>query len=348
MVSKRLPALVGLVALFGVAVGVPVGTGGASRSVSISWVGDIAMVASSDGGAGFFSPAIRQKLRGDVVIGNLEGTLTVGGSSKCGSSSTNCFAFHAPPSYARLLRRAGFTLMNVANNHAYDYGAEGQRETLAALRSSGLRWTGRPGQITIVRVRGIRVAVIGFAPYNWAQSLTDLLAAQRIVRRAKREADLVVVLMHAGAEGASRQHVKPGTEWFLGENRGDAEGFAHLVVDSGADLVVGSGPHVLRGMEWYHGRLIAYSLGNFLGDGTLSIGGVLGASGILDVTLGATGAYLRGDLTPVRLVSPGVPAIDRAEAAYGIVRTLSREDFGRNAMRVTVTGQLLPPAWRTG
>jgi hypothetical protein len=238
--------------------------------------------------------------------------------------------------------------MNVANNHAYDYGPEGQRETLAALRSSGLRWAGQPGQIATVRVHGIRVAAIGFAPYSWAQSLTDLPAAQRIVRRAKQQADLVVVLVHAGAEGASRQHVKPGTEWFLGENRGDVERFAHLVVDAGADLVVGSGPHVLRGMEWYHGRLIAYSLGNFLGDGTLGIGGVLGESGILHVALGANGAYVHGDLTPVRLVSPGVPALDPAEAARGSVRTLSREDFGQNAMRVTVTGQLLPPAWRTG
>jgi hypothetical protein len=101
-------------------------------------------------------------------------------------------------------------------------------------------------------------------------------------------------------------------------------------------------------MEWYHGRLIAYSLGNFLGDGTLGIGGVLGESGILHVALGANGAYVHGDLTPVRLVSPGVPALDPAEAARGSVRTLSREDFGQNAMRVTVTGQLLPPAWRTG
>jgi poly-gamma-glutamate capsule biosynthesis protein CapA/YwtB (metallophosphatase superfamily) len=324
------------------------GSAGATRSVSIAWVGDIAMVGSSDGGAGFFSSSIRRELRGDAVIGNLEGTLTTVGSSKCGIGSSNCFSFHAPPSYARLLRQAGFTLMNVANNHAYDYGPEGQRQTLAALRSVHLRWTGQPGQITVVTVHGVKVAVIGFAPYSWAQSLTDLDAAQRIVKRAKREASVVVVVMHAGAEGSDKQHVRPGTEWFLGENRGDPESFAHIVIDAGADLVLGSGPHVLRGMEWYHGRLVAYSLGNFLGDGTLSIGGVLGSSGILHVTLGADGGWLHGDLTPVRLVSPGVPALDPAEAAHGIVRTLSRDDFGQDAMRVTTKGVLLPPAWRTG
>src|SRR5262249_26817680 len=317
-------------------------------AVSIAWVGDIAMVASSDGGASFFSSSIRRELRGGVVVGNLEGTLTDGGASKCGPSSTNCYAFRAPPSYARLLRRAGFTLMNVANNHAYDYGAEGQRETLAALGSMRLRYTGRPGQITVVKTKGVRVGFVGFAPYPWAQSLTDIPAARRMVQRARREADLVVVLIHAGGEGSEHQHGGVGTDWFLGENRGDPRDFAHAVVDAGADLVLGSGPHVLRGMEWYHGRLVAYSLGNFLGDGTLSIGGVLGASGILHVTLGASGGWTRGDLTPVRLVSPGVPEVDPAEEAHGIVRNLSRQDFGRNAMRVTETGRLLPPAWRTG
>jgi Bacterial capsule synthesis protein PGA_cap len=344
---KRVPVIVLIMATLVPAVLVG-GAGAAQRSVSITWVGDIAMVPSSDGGAGFFSSAIRQQLRGNIVIGNLEGTLATGGSSKCGPSSTDCFAFRAPPSYAGLLRRAGFTLMNVANNHALAYGAEGQRETLAALRSAGLTYSGLPCQVATVRTAGVRVAVIGFAPYRWAQSLTDLLGAERIVQRAKKQADLVVVVMHAGAEGSERQHVRPGTEWFLGENRGDPEGFAHAVVDAGADLVVGSGPHVLRGMEWHRGRLIAYSLGNFLGDGTLGIVGVLGASGILHVTLGAGGGWLRGDLTPVRLVSPGIPTLDPAEAAHGIVRTLSREDFGRSAMRVTPVGVLLPPAWRTG
>jgi len=80
--------------------------------------------------------------------------------------------------------------------------------------------------------------VIGFAPYPWAQSLTNLQAAAQIVRRANREADLVAVVMHAGAEGSDRQHVRRGTEWFLGENRGDAESFGHVVVDAGADLVL--------------------------------------------------------------------------------------------------------------
>jgi hypothetical protein len=318
------------------------------HSVSITWAGDIAMTSSGDNGAGFFSAAIRRWLKGDIVVGNLEGTLATGGASKCSAESTSCYAFRAPPSYARVLRQAGFTLMNVANNHAYDFGATGASETLAALRSAHLRWTGRPGEITVVDARGTRVALIGFAPYPWAQSLTDIAGAKAIVRRAAATADVVVVLIHAGAEGADRQHVTPGTEEFLGENRGDPVAFGHAVIDAGADLVLGSGPHVLRGMEWYHGRLIAYSLGNFLGNGTLSIGGVLGLSGVLHVQLRRDGGWIDGRLDPVRLVSPGVPEPDPAESADGVVRDLSREDFGRNAMRVTHAGSLLPPAWRSG
>ena len=331
-----------------------VATSGAARaetkspsSVSITAVGDIAMAPSTDGGGGFF-PRMRSALTGDVVLGNLEGTLATGGTSKCSPSSTNCFAFRAPPAYASLLRRAGFTIMNLANNHALDYGPTGQSQTVAALDRVGLRHTGRPGEIAYVRVGNTRIALLGFAPYAWAQSLLDIPAAVRLVRRAAAKADIVLVTMHAGAEGAAHEHVRPGTETFLGENRGNAIAFSHAVVKAGADVVVGSGPHVLRGMEWYRGRLIAYSLGNFLGNGTLALSGPDGVSTVLRVTLRRNGSWAGGSVVPVRLVSPGVPAPDPLGAALDEVRSLSKQDFGRNAVRVTRSGTLQPPAWRTG
>ena len=136
---------------------------GATSTVEISSVGDIAMAPSSDGGAGFFSH-VQSALTGDVVLGNLEGTLASGGASKCSASSRNCYAFRAPPSYAGVLRRAGFTIMNLANNHALDYGPTGQAQTIRALDRARLRHTGRPGEITYVRIGSARVAVLGFAP----------------------------------------------------------------------------------------------------------------------------------------------------------------------------------------
>ncbi len=136
-----------------------------------------------DGGRSFFSD-VQTDLAGDVVLGNLEGTLSTGGGSKCGAGSSSCFAFQTPPSYAHWLQQAGFTVMNLANNHAYDFGPDGLRQTTDALAGVGLEWTGRPGQITVQKVGPIRVALVGFAPYRWAQSLTDIAAAERLVRKA--------------------------------------------------------------------------------------------------------------------------------------------------------------------
>ena len=97
-----------------------------------------------DGGRSFFN-GVKADLAGDVVLGNLEGTLSTGGGSKCGSGSTNCYAFQTPPSYAAWLKKAGFTIMNLANNHAYDFGPSGQAQTLAALEKQRLAPHRSPG-----------------------------------------------------------------------------------------------------------------------------------------------------------------------------------------------------------
>jgi poly-gamma-glutamate capsule biosynthesis protein CapA/YwtB (metallophosphatase superfamily) len=319
----------------------PVGAARPPGIVRVAVTGDIALVA---GPAESYFRSVSLDLTGDVVLGNLEGTLTARGSSKCDVGSSSCFSFRAPVSYAPLLRQAGFTALNLANNHALDYGAVGQADTVAAVRRAGMLTTGRPGEIAYANVRGTRVAVVGFAPYPWAQSMLDLPGAQVLVRRADAWADVVIVTMHAGAEGADHRHVRPGTEWFLGENRGNSIAFAHGVVRAGADLVVGSGPHVLRGMEWYRKRLIAYSLGNFAGYHTLRTTGPTGVSGILQVTLGRNGSWVAGELVPVTLAPDGIPRPDRAGAARGIVRALSKQDFAARGMLVSRTGVLRPPA----
>jgi hypothetical protein len=240
-----------------------------NRVLTITWVGDMSLSKSlglpslEDGGP--LKPVRRYLQRSDLTLGNLEGTLGSGGGSKCGDKSKDCFAFQAPASYAQMYADAGFDVLNVANNHAADYGPAGEARTLAALYGANIGNAGSPGHIEVRRAAGLNVALLGFAPYPWAASLRDIPAAASLVQRADRQADVVIVMMHAGAEGADQIHTPTGPETAFGENRGNTRKFAHSAIDAGADLVVGSGPHVVRGVESYNGRVIAYSLGNFLG-----------------------------------------------------------------------------------
>ena len=308
-------------------------TAASSAHVTVAFAGDIALLGPAP--SSLFAGVRGPLRRADVAIGNLEGTLSSGGRSKCGKRSRSCFAFRSPPESAELLRDAGFDDLNVANNHAFDYGASGQQQTLRALARYKLRWSGRPGQVTVLRSHGVRVAIVGFAPYPWAQSLTDIPAARDLVRRATIRADIVVAVLHAGAEGADRQHVPRITEHYLGENRGNERRFAHVLVTAGADLVVASGPHVLRGLQLFHGVPIAYSVGNFATAGNaLSTGGVLGECAILVVTLRADGTLVSGKLLPVRMSGGAPRVIYGSSEVVERVNALSHADFGGSALLV--------------
>jgi poly-gamma-glutamate capsule biosynthesis protein CapA/YwtB (metallophosphatase superfamily) len=287
---------------------------------------------------------IRRFLRNkDLVVGNLEGTLATGGASKCGQGSSGCFAFRGSPTWAATLGAAGFMVLNVANNHTLDYGAEAQSETLAALRRARIVHTGLPGQIAYVRAGTVKVALIGCAPYRWAQSLLDVRGSANLVRKAARHADVVLVYMHAGAEGTGAEHVRDADETFLGEPRGNPVQFAHSMIEAGADLVFASGPHVLRGMEWYRRRLIAYSLGNLAATNTLSTHGSLAMSSLLRVTFDRRGRFATGSVVPLRMVGDGTPVFDGERAAIGVIRKLSRDDFGSRAVRISNSGRLSAP-----
>ena len=315
----------------------PAASPGPSRSptptvIEIGWVGDTTPGSKyglpPDEGRAIFAQ-VRDELRApDLMIANLEGTYSVPGPSKCdGSDSGLCFAFQAPPPYVDALRWSGVDFVSLANNHSHDYLASGLQQTETALKKVHIQYTGLPSQVTMRTVAGVRVAVVGFAPYSWTASLLDIPSAQDLVRRADSKADVVVVLMHAGAEGADRTHTPAGTETAFGENRGDPRAFSHAVVDAGADLVLGSGPHVIRGIERYKDRLIAYSLGNFAGWDNFGLSGNLRLSGLLTVRIDAKGHIKRGRWLSLRLVGPGVPVVDPTHRSARLVRELSAADF---------------------
>jgi poly-gamma-glutamate capsule biosynthesis protein CapA/YwtB (metallophosphatase superfamily) len=318
---------------------------------TFQWVGDIALSAQRGlppGGVyGALAP-VRGMLRSaPLTAGNLEGTLSSGGVSKCARLGGNCFAFQAPASVAGQLHAVGFRLVNQANNHSMDFGPGGRAQTLGALRAAGIAYTGLPGQIAYRRVGGIRCAFLGFAPYPYDADLLDIAAAQSLVARARRRASLVVVFIHAGAEGAGALHTPFGTETYLGENRGDPRAFAHGMIRAGASLVLGSGPHVIRGLELYRGRLIAYSLGNFVGYHTLGGGGVLSLSAVLRVTLDQRGRVATGQWLAIRLVD-GLPRPDRSKASLHLVARLSAQDFAGAGVRFWPDGEFELPDLHIG
>lgn len=281
----------------------------------------------------------------DVAFGNLEGPMIdEGATKKCPPDSTRCYAFRVPTRYGELLKEAGFDVMSLANNHALDFGIEGRKSSMRVLDRLGIAHSGEVGDIARLEVKGKKIDVIAFTSYDHSYNLNDLERARQVVAKSAASADLVVVSFHGGAEGAGYQRVPFGSEMFLGEKRGDLRTFARCVIDAGADLVLGHGPHVVRGLEVYRGRLIAYSLGNFATYGAFNLNGPLGLSLILEVELAADGSFLRGKVHPVKQEQPGGPRLDADRAIIPLVRELSIEDFGSSAAVLDDDGRVLAPA----
>jgi len=310
-----------------------------ARAIRVAAVGDIMMgttfpepILPPEDGATLFRSVAPLLAGHDVVFGNLEGPLTdVERSPKCPKPRRNgrpCFAFRTPPRYVRHLSEAGFTAVNVANNHSLDFGMEGLDNTLDVLDAAGVEAVGGE-RVAVFAISGRSVAVAGFSyslPTRYVHPLLDVGAAREIVAGLKNEYDLVVVSFHGGAEGAQAVRVTDTEEEFLGENRGNVVRFARAAVDAGADLVLGHGPHVPRAIEVYRGKLIAYSLGNFAVYSMFNIKGPSGLGYVLQVELDAeTGDILRFRTPSVALRHPGIPDPDPSGKAEALLRTLSEE-----------------------
>lgn len=321
-------------------------TAAARAPVTISAVGDTMLGNTPDlpPQPDHYLDAVKNELRtgAQIVFGNLEGTLTTVTGNKCANSAPGeCFAFRDPPGYVQYLKNAGFTILSNANPHSFDFGAAGQQQTVRTIHDAGLAQTGLPGQITVVRAHGVTVAFVAFAPYADTASLLDIPAARALITQASTKADIVVVYMHAGAEGAAADHVTGREENFLGEDRGNPQAFAHMAIDAGASLVIASGPHVLRGMEFYRHHLIAYSLGNFASYDNFATEGNLGKSAILHVTLSATGVFEQAHLYPVQFSAHGRPVPGGDTVSF--VARLSSQDFGASAARIAASGNITAP-----
>lgn len=317
------------------------------REITITHVGDTMPGSypnqmASDDGASFFE-GVAAALTGDVVIANLEGALSTQEFDKCGGGE--CTYFRLPAEYAQVFADAGFHVLNQANNHGWDAGPDGATETQEAVREAGMEICGIKDEVALVETAsGLTVALVGFAPYAFYTDLRDLDAVADLVASAKEQADIVIATAHVGAEGRDHRHVPEGVENYLGEDRGDTRAFVHTCIDNGADMFFGHGPHVLRGIEWYNGKLIVHSLGNFGGgQGLFNTEGALGRSAIVSVTIREDGTITAGRAVATGQDDDGYPVLDEDNAAFEDFNELA-EDFGDNGVTVADDGALVLPA----
>lgn len=265
----------------------------------------------------------------DVAFGNLEGViLSAEGQRKHCNDPKVCYAFKMPDHYAGYFKAAGFDVLSVANNHVRDFGTSGTENTKKLLREQGIAHAGLVEVPTAIFERnGLTYGFAAFAPNSGTVRITDLEGAQRIVRELDEQCDIVIVSFHGGAEGSTKNHITRNTEIFLGENRGNPYAFSRAVIDAGADIVFGHGPHVVRAMDLYKDRIIAYSLGNFATYSRFNLSGRNGYAPILEVEVASDGTFLRGHIHSFEQLGEGGPTPDTAGKARREIARLTAEDL---------------------
>ena len=319
------------------------------RTLRVAMVGDIMLGTDypqnhlpDDDGASMLGAVDHILSAADLTIGNLEGVLVDGGTpaKKC-SNPRACYLFRSPPRYAAHLKRAGFDVLSLANNHARDFGEDGRTATMNTLDDYGILHSGRVGDFATLTVNRFRVAVLAFSVTQKSNLVHDYELAADTIGKFAESHDIVIVSFHAGAEGGDLTRLPFAEEEHFGEPRGDVVRFGHLAVDAGADLVFGHGPHVARAMELYKDRLIAYSLGNFATYYGISVEGNKGIAPVLDATLDYQGRFIEGRIHSTVQVRPGGPQPDPENRALKLLRELSWQDFDDPGLRFTDDGRLL-------
>lgn len=232
----------------------------------------IADLIESEGHTAPFIHTAQMLRSADITVGNLECPI-----STRGEPEPKPYAFRAPPVAADALAFAGFSLVNLANNHILDYGSLALEDTLENLSARQIQTVGAGMHAAeayapaFIEVEGLQIAFLGFVDVHptdydyrkWEAGLDQPGVAwahedqvRAGVTAAKAQADIVIVLIHNGYE-------------IIEQISSQQQKIAHLAIDSGASLVIGSHPHVLQRIERYQEGLIAYSMGNFVFDNFL-------------------------------------------------------------------------------
>lgn len=317
-------------------------------TVTIIGVGDIMMGSNYPTASGLppndgleLMKAVEPILKNaDATVGNLEGVLLDrGGYAKTCRDPKVCYVFRSPEKYVQNLVNAGFDVMSLANNHSGDFGEIGKKSSIKALEDAGIHQAGQATKPygTFIR-NGIRFGFAAFAPNTGCANINDLATAKKIIQHLDSISDVVIVSFHGGAEGPQHEHVTRKNEFFYGENRGNVYAFAHQLIDVGADVVLGHGPHVTRAVELYKNRFIAYSLGNFCTYGGINVSGINGWAPIIKVYTTTDGAFYKAFITSTQQSFHGPVTIDPQKQVLKRIRQLSQQDFPESSILIEDNG----------
>ena len=213
---------------------------------------------------------------------------------------------------------------------------------MQTLANAGILHSGREGDFASFKSKGLLIALLAFSVTQESNLVHDYDLAAQIVASHAATHDIVIVSFHAGAEGKDVERLPFAEEWYYGEPRGNVVKFSRMMVDAGADLVLGHGPHVVRAIENYKDRLIAYSLGNFATYYGISVEGNRGIAPILVTTLDHEGRFVEGQIHSTIQVRPGGPVPDEERRALKLLESLSRQDFGSPGIKFHEDGRIIP------
>ena len=318
-------------------------------TLTIAMTGDIMMgttypsvMLPANDGKNLFRDVKDILVRADLAVGNLEGALCDSGETKKKLSNVS-YAFRMPTRFAPLLKEAGYDFLSMANNHANDFGTEGIESTERCLKEQGIRFSGIAGRVrsAVVERNGVRYGLCAFGHNGYTMQHNDLSLVKEVIDDLRQLSDIVVVSFHGGAEGQSYSHLPQGREIFLDEDRGSLREFAHFCIDNGADVVYGHGPHVVRCVEVYQGRFIAYSLGNFCTPYGISLKGISGYAPVVTIQVGNDGRFLGGKIHSF-IQQRGIgPRKDETNAVPRQIKMLSDADVPQSMARIDNKGNII-------
>ena len=314
------------------------------KSFSLAAVGDLMMGTNfpskkylpPNNGDALWTEAGPLLKSSDVTFGNLEGViLSKGGEMKECQNPKNCYLFRTPENLSSQFKNNGFNLLSTANNHANDFGEIGRRNTQRVLDSLEI---GHAGSIEkayhLLHLNEIIIGFAAFSPNKGTQLIGEIDKALKLVEILDSISDVIIISFHGGAEGAQHQHVTKETEFYYGEDRGNVYEFSHSLIDAGADVLIGHGPHVVRGIEVYKDRIIAYSLGNFLTFGRFNLNGLNALAPLLYLKIDYQGRFLNGKIHSFYQTYDRGPRIDEENKAALQIKELSKIDFPKNPIMI--------------